>query len=98
MFVKNSELHLPTPRPNLSRAFLVGIRPEDVHLDPDGPFSGRVILTEPLGVETILHIQTGQETIISLVAGMTSVQVGDTIRFSIAGERLHLFDMNGRRI
>lgn len=98
MVVQDSDLQLATPRSALPASFLVGIRPEDVHLDPEGAFSGRLILTEPLGVETILHIQNGQKTIVSLVAGMTDVRAGQTIRFSIAEERLHLFDKDGLRI
>jgi multiple sugar transport system ATP-binding protein len=98
MMIQDSELHLATPGTKLPASFLVGIRPEDVDPDPDGPFSGRVILTEPLGVETILHIQSGRKTIISLVAGMTDIQVGQSIRFSITEERLHLFDTDGLRI
>jgi multiple sugar transport system ATP-binding protein len=98
MVIKDSELHLAAPTSALPASFLVGIRPEDVNLDPQGTFSGRLILAEPLGVETILHIQNGRQTIVSLVAGMTDVRVGQTIRFSIAEDRLHLFDKDGLRL
>jgi multiple sugar transport system ATP-binding protein len=98
MVIKDSELHLAAPTSALPASFLVGIRPEDVNLDPQGTFSGRLILAEPLGVETILHIQNGRQTIVSLVAGMTDVRVGQTIRFSIAEDRLHLFYKDGLRL
>jgi len=39
--------------------FLLGVRPEDVRIDPAGDLRGEVILTEPLGVETVVHIRSG---------------------------------------
>ncbi len=99
VFVENSELHLPAPPDSeLPEKFTLGIRPEDVNPDPGGEFSGQLTLTEPLGVETILHIQTGQQTLLSLVPGMTSLQIGDEVRFDIVHERIHCFDLDGVRV
>ncbi len=99
MFVKDSELHLPvTDDRAIPSDFLLGIRPEDVQVDPMGGFTGRLVLTEPLGVETILHIQTGKLDLVSLVPGMSQLRIGDEVRFSIARERIHFFDLNGKRI
>ena len=64
----------------------------------EGGFVGEVALTEPLGAETILHIRTGEKTLLSLVPGMANVRLGDQVRFGILRERLHFFDLNGRRI
>lgn len=99
VLVKESELHLPAPENcPLPADFLVGIRPEDVNPDPEGEFTGQVLLTEPLGVETILHIQSGGKKIVSLVPGMTPVAIGDELRFSVVNERIHCFDQDGTRI
>lgn len=76
----------------------LGVRPEDVVPDPNGAFSGEVTLLEPLGVETILHIQNGEQTVLSMVSGMTDWQIGETIRFNVAQERLHFFNSNGQRV
>jgi multiple sugar transport system ATP-binding protein len=76
----------------------LGVRPEDVQPAGDGVFSGQVALIEPLGVETILHIQNGGQTLLSIVSGMTHWRVGDTVRFNIVRERLHYFDGAGNRI
>ena len=92
-------LHLPAPaQVQLPASLLVGIRPEDVALSPDGQFGGEVTLTEPLGVETIIHIRTGSQIILSLFPGMSPLRVGDTVRFSLQQERLHLFGQDGRRV
>ena len=55
-------------------------------------------MIEPLGVETILHIQTGEQTLLSLIAGLTDLRIGDQVRFNIVRERLHYFREDGIRI
>ncbi len=96
--IKDSNLHLPAPELDLPAPFLLGIRPEDITPHAEGQFTGQVLLTEPLGVETILHIKAGEQTLISLVPGMTHLGVGDEVRFNTALERLHYFDMDGKRV
>ncbi len=98
LYIKNSNLHLPAPSSALPASLLVGIRPEDVKPDPEGQFTGKVALTEPLGVETILHIKAGDQTLLSLVPGMTPLRLGDEVRFNIVQEKLHCFGMNKNRI
>jgi multiple sugar transport system ATP-binding protein len=78
--------------------FLVGIRPESVKPDPKGKFTGQVVLSEPLGVETILHIQSGKSTLLSLVPGIASYHIGDGMKFDIALEHIHYFGLNGNRL
>ena len=98
LYIKDSNLHLPAPSASLPSPLLVGIRPEDVKPDPQGKFIGKLTLTEPLGVETILHIETGRQTLLSLVPGMTTVRIGDEVRFNIVQEKLHCFRMDKKRI
>jgi multiple sugar transport system ATP-binding protein len=98
LYIKNSNLHLPAPGASLPASLLVGIRPEDVRPEAQGKFVGKLTLTEPLGVETILHIETGGQTLLSLVPGMTSVRVGDEVRFNLAQEKLHYFGLDKKRI
>jgi ABC-type sugar transport system ATPase subunit len=98
VFVKDSELHIPTASDTLPQNFLLGIRPEDIQPADGGQFSGRVVLTEPLGVETIVHIQSGQQTLLSIVPGTADFNIDDNIQFNIVHERLHYFDLEGQRI
>jgi multiple sugar transport system ATP-binding protein len=76
----------------------LGVRPEDVRPHPDGEFAGQIALLEPLGVETILHIKNGSQTLLSSESGMTRWRIGDTVRFNIERHRLHYFDPDGERI
>ncbi len=82
----------------LPASFLLGVRPEDVQPRPDGPFTGEVALIEPLGVETLLHIRSGEQTLVSTVPGMTDLRIGSPVRFAIARERLHFFGPDGIRV
>jgi multiple sugar transport system ATP-binding protein len=72
--------------------FILGVRPEDLRLRPDGIFGGEVVLVEPLGVETLLHIKIGEQTLVCTVPGLSSTGRGDTVRFNVVKERLHFFD------
>jgi multiple sugar transport system ATP-binding protein len=95
--LKGSDVHLPScevcadPK-NLPTDFILGIRPEDVRPDPDGHFAGEITMTEPLGVETLLHIKIGEQTNVSTVPGISAARRGDNVKFGIVRERLHFFD------
>lgn len=82
----------------LPQHFTLGVRPEDVQPLADGPYGGEVLLTEPLGVETILHIQSGEQRLLSMVSGIAHYRIGESLRFGIDRERLHYFDGEGDRI
>ncbi|HJS30179.1 MAG TPA: ABC transporter ATP-binding protein [Anaerolineales bacterium] len=97
--VRESELRIALPAgADLPQDFQLGIRPEDIQLDPDGDFSGTIELTEPLGVETILHIRSGNQTLLSTAPGMTRVKLREQVRFRIRQDRLHCFDLAGKRL
>jgi multiple sugar transport system ATP-binding protein len=100
LHVQNSPIQLPAPASgaNLPTSFTLGVRPEDVHPAPDGEFSGEIALIEPLGIETILHIRSDRQTLLSIVSGMAHQRVGESVRFGINRERLHYFDEQGARL
>lgn len=83
---------------NLPETFTLGIRPEDVIHAPQGRFAGKVILTEPLGVETVVHVQSGKQTLLSVQPGITDFKIGDNFGFDIRFERLHYFSDAGNRV
>ncbi len=81
---------------------IVGIRPEHLVIDDNGPLQMMVSLAEPLGANTLLHghlAEIEQEFTASL-AGVHQLQVaGHTMRFSVANEDIHLFNKtSGQRI
>ncbi len=99
LYIADSAIHLPAPEgSHLPPSFVLGVRPEDVRPDPEGDFPGEIALIEPLGVETILHIKSGELTLLSLIPGLTDLRRGDEVRFNVVRERLHCFRRDGTRI
>ncbi len=99
LHIDNSPIHLPWEI-NIDKVpanFVLGIRPEDIHPDSDGDFNGEITLIEPLGVETILHIKSGEQTLLSTVSGIAHWKMGDAIRFNIVREHLHFFDQSSQK-
>jgi multiple sugar transport system ATP-binding protein len=83
---------------DLPESFILGIRPEDVSLNPSGEYPGEIELSEPLGVETIVHIKSGTAEITCLAHGLVQLKHGDTVRFDINKNHLHYFDEQDNRI
>jgi len=73
----------------------IGIRPEHVLVDEDGPLQFHVALAEPLGANTLLHgkLAGADDAFTVSLAGVHKVSAGGpAIRLSIAPENIHLFD------
>jgi multiple sugar transport system ATP-binding protein len=95
--VAESNLQVPLNGARAEGDLLLGIRPEDVRLG-GGRFEGKVILTETLGVETIVHLRCEGQTLVSVVSGLAPYGVDATVNFDIAPDRLHLFGAGGARV
>ena len=78
----------------------VGIRPEDLGLEPRGPgaaLDGVVEVREPLGSEVLLHVQTPVGTMVSRFTGPGAPAVGARVRLHLPVERLRVFDRETER-
>ncbi|MCL4121051.1 UNVERIFIED_CONTAM: hypothetical protein GTU68_031283 [Idotea baltica] len=78
----------------LNGPVMLGIRPEHVIPNDQGPFSITVQMREPLGANTLLHgrmVGTNDAFTISL-AGVHHAKPGEVIRFDVATQNLHFFD------
>ncbi|MBK9714576.1 MAG: ABC transporter ATP-binding protein [Kouleothrix sp.] len=98
--VTSSQIQLPAGglAGDLPARFTLGVRPEDVQPHSDGAYAGTVALVEPLGVETLVYIKSGEQTLVSTMPGMARLQRGSDVRFNIVRERLHFFRLDGRRV
>ena len=78
----------------------LGVRPEDLVVDSDGPpgntLTGRVVLVERLGGTTHVHFDTGPHRLMAAVTNESVPEVGEDIRVRTRAERLHLFGSDGR--
>ena len=88
----NLDIHIKLEEKNeLPEHFMLGIRPEDVALNPSGEYPGEIELSEPLGVETVVHIKSGSAEITSLASGLVQLKHGDAVRFDINKRSSALF-------
>ncbi|SNY93571.1 carbohydrate ABC transporter ATP-binding protein, CUT1 family (TC 3.A.1.1.-) [Cohaesibacter sp. ES.047] len=73
----------------------LGIRPEQMIPDPDGPFSVDVHMSEPLGANTLLHghlTTTGEIITVSLPGVHVLTRDHPHMTFSAQTDHLHIFD------
>jgi multiple sugar transport system ATP-binding protein len=75
----------------------IGFRPEDLEIaNGDGGgavrFPAKIEVVEYLGNQELLHVDAEGNDVVALVSSDTNVKVGDNVEFTIATEKLHLFD------
>lgn len=77
----------------------LGVRPEHLHLDKQGAFTGTVQVFEHLGGESFVHLamQDGQ-TLVAKLDGEHEFSLGQPCRLGIAPEKCHVFDRKGQRV
>jgi len=80
------------PEETVGDRVVFGVRPEDIHRDPDGPLSLSVTVTEPLGDSLLVRGTTGGRELEVSLPPRAGVRAGDEISLAVDGDRLHLFD------
>ncbi len=72
---------------------IYGIRPEHIHLDPEGDVSAEIYVIEPLGREDLLDCRLPDGSIIGVLAPAGQpVRPGDKIRLRFEVDHSQLFD------
>ena len=83
--------------PGTAHAGMIGIRPEDLSVEAEGPILMDVLAVEELGAQRLVHGQTGGEKL--TIALPSDSELSDTLRLSFDRKNLHLFDREtGARI
>lgn len=87
-------------RAPVGAAVTMGVRPEHLVLDEQGPFGGAVELFERLGPLSFAHLGTpgAHHTLVAQLPGDRRVMLGATLRFGIRPELVHAFDGEGRAL
>jgi multiple sugar transport system ATP-binding protein len=79
-----------------SSEVLVGVRPQDlapgVPGTPGLSVSGTVVVVETLGSETLVHIESGDQTVIGSAPGRQIPKIGEQLTLHAPVERLYYFD------
>jgi multiple sugar transport system ATP-binding protein len=88
----------------LHREVIVGIRPENIHDDPESlikfgnaTLEATVELSELLGSERYLYLRYGDEQLIARVGSDSVTEDGSRIKIAIDMEKTHLFDFESER-
>ncbi len=80
----------------VGKELLLGVRPEDLDYaaSPEAnTLEAKVVVIEPLGAETQLHVNTGTHTFTTKNGPDIDVKVGDTVYFTPRLEKLRFFDL-----
>ena len=82
--------------PGSAHAGLIGIRPEDLAPDPQGPIEMQVTAVEELGAQRLVHGRVGDAAM--TITLPSHAALAETLRLSAAPGSVHLFDeKSGRR-
>lgn len=79
----------------------IGVRPEHLLADPDGPLKIKIIMQEQLGANTLVHgiLDGSQSEMVVSLPGTQQLENGAVMPFSAADGALHSFDpASGQRI
>ncbi len=86
-----------------ANAVEIGVRPEDVAVHPadqPGPdrVRGEILLTEPMGNETIVTLTAGGERVVARAAAGFSSRPGAAVLFSVVKDKVHFFNAETGRL
>ena len=78
----------------------LGVRPEHVRLcAPDqGTATAEVRVIEPLGADTLIHVDAGGQRVVARVGGFPGFRPGDRVGVTLDRQHLYLFDAAGARL
>ena len=71
---------------------VIGIRSEDIALDPNGDIDARVELCEMMGSEAYLHCSNDYISLVARVPARNIPKEGENVKLAINQNRVHLFD------
>ena len=79
--------------------FVLGVRPEFLNLDENGPLEGEIYSAMPTGMETTVKVRIGEFLLTGVVFGGVLYQIGQKVRLGFRGSDVVLFSRkNGRLI
>ena len=79
--------------------FVIGVRPEFLSLEEDGPIAGEVYSAMPTGMETTVKIRVGEFLLTGVVFGGVLYRIGQKVTVDFRGNEVILFSRkNGKRI
>lgn len=93
-----NEVAIPQMLGGASGALILGVRPENVHLEDGGPIRGRILASEYLGTTQIVTLETEHGTVKARIGSETPVRIGDTTGLRLDARTITMFDPEGRAL
>jgi ABC-type sugar transport system ATPase subunit len=94
--MENFSLNVPGERGEKAAAYpdsvIMGIRPEDITISPDGELSGEVYMVEPMGRENLIDVRIGDHSFIVLADADTNPRPGEHVRLAFSAENVQFFE------
>src|SRR2546421_7299034 len=96
--IEAGSLTIPIELSTYEGELQVGIRPEYVGLCAIDKGVGNVdvLVVEPLGSETLVHLNAGGQPLVARLPGFADVRVGTQVGVKVDRRRLYLFDAAGK--
>lgn len=105
-----SEIELPPSKAKklidggyAGKTVVLGIRPEDVHdeqmfieASPNTVIEAKIRVYEMLGAEVFLYFDYEGSSMTARVDPRTTARTGDTVKFALDAEKIHVFDKRHR--
>jgi ABC-type sugar transport system ATPase subunit len=90
---------LRLPRRMTGLAVHVGVRPEHLMVaTPGRTADGVVRMLEPLGAETLVHLEAGGQPLVARVPGIATFAVDARVALRVDPGQLHYFGADGARL
>ncbi|OGB30707.1 MAG: sugar ABC transporter ATP-binding protein [Burkholderiales bacterium RIFCSPLOWO2_12_FULL_61_40] len=81
------DLHCPD-----AKEVTLGQRPEHIHIDPDAPWRGEVVLVEPTGADTYVVVKTSVGLMTVRVAPNSTLKVGEQTGLTVSSKHNNWFN------
>ena len=78
--------------------FVLGVRPEFLSLDDNGPLEGEIYSAMPTGMETTVKVRVGDFLLTGVVFGGVLYQIGQKVRLGFRGSDVVLFSRKSGRL
>ena len=91
-------LGIPQTVEAASGALILGVRPENVHLDDTAPLRGRILAAEYLGTTQIVTLDTAHGQVKARIGSDTVVRIGDQTGLRLDPRAITLFAPQGRAL
>ena len=89
---------IPEMLDGASGALILGVRPENVHLEDAAPTKGRILAAEYLGTTQIVTIDTAHGQVKARIGSETPVRIGDQTGLRFDPRSITIFNPEGRAL